>query len=113
MPGPAEHRRIEGFDRVRVNGRIGVLYSNKDYGCEWDYDFRNKRFLAVLASLAAWRERRWEPVGQVELAVVVERGQLHETAPAAALAFQWSARSKYLYPLRLASLDACVKRCRP
>ncbi|MCU1276864.1 MAG: TRAP-type C4-dicarboxylate transport system, substrate-binding protein [bacterium] len=29
-------------------------------------------------------------------------------APAAALAFQWSARSKYLFPLRLASLDACV-----
>ncbi|WP_192822866.1 DUF4159 domain-containing protein [Rufibacter sp. LB8] len=29
-----------------VNGRIGVLYSNKDYGCEWDYDFRNKRWLA-------------------------------------------------------------------
>lgn len=32
---------------ITVNGRIGVLYSNKDYGCEWDYDFRNKRFLAV------------------------------------------------------------------
>lgn len=31
---------------IQVNGRIGVLYSNKDYGCEWDYDFRNKRFLA-------------------------------------------------------------------
>ncbi len=31
---------------VTVNNRIGVLYSNKDYGCEWDYDFRNKRFLA-------------------------------------------------------------------
>jgi hypothetical protein len=31
---------------VEVNGRIGVLYSNKDYGCEWDYDFRNKRFYA-------------------------------------------------------------------
>jgi hypothetical protein len=31
---------------VIINGRIGVLYSNKDYGCEWDYDFRNKRFLA-------------------------------------------------------------------
>lgn len=30
---------------IMVNGRIGVLYSNKDYGCEWDYDFRNKRFL--------------------------------------------------------------------
>jgi TRAP-type transport system periplasmic protein len=29
-------------------------------------------------------------------------------APSAALAFQWSARSKYLLPLRLASLDACV-----
>jgi hypothetical protein len=26
------------------HGRIGVLYSNKDYGCEWDYDWRNKRF---------------------------------------------------------------------
>jgi hypothetical protein len=32
---------------ITINGRIGVLYSNKDYGCEWDYDFRNKRFLAV------------------------------------------------------------------
>ncbi len=31
---------------IEVNGRIAVLYSNKDYGCEWDYDFRNKRFLS-------------------------------------------------------------------
>ena len=31
---------------IEVNGRMGVLYSNKDYGCEWDYDFRNKRFLS-------------------------------------------------------------------
>jgi uncharacterized protein DUF4159 len=31
---------------IIVDGRVGVLYSNKDYGCEWDYDFRNKRFLA-------------------------------------------------------------------
>ncbi len=31
---------------IEINGRIGLLYSNKDYGCEWDYDFRNKRFLA-------------------------------------------------------------------
>jgi len=30
---------------IEVNGRIGVLYSNKDLGCEWDYDFRNKRWL--------------------------------------------------------------------
>lgn len=31
---------------IEVDNRIGVLFSNKDYGCEWDYDFRNKRFLA-------------------------------------------------------------------
>lgn len=31
---------------IVIDGRIGVLYSNKDYGCEWDYDWRNKRFLA-------------------------------------------------------------------
>jgi hypothetical protein len=29
---------------VEVAGRAGILYSNKDYGCEWDYDWRNKRF---------------------------------------------------------------------
>ena len=29
---------------VEHRGRVGVLYSNKDYGCEWDYDWRNKRF---------------------------------------------------------------------
>jgi hypothetical protein len=32
---------------VEIDGRIGVLYSNKDYGCEWDYDFRNKRFYRI------------------------------------------------------------------
>lgn len=31
---------------IEIDGRIAVLYSNKDLGCEWDYDFRNKRFLA-------------------------------------------------------------------
>jgi hypothetical protein len=31
---------------ITINERLGVLYSNKDYGCEWDYDWRNKRFLA-------------------------------------------------------------------
>ena len=31
---------------IEINGRLGVLYSNKDYGCEWDYDWRNKRWLA-------------------------------------------------------------------
>jgi hypothetical protein len=29
---------------VERDGRAGVVYSNKDYGCEWDYDWRNKRF---------------------------------------------------------------------
>ncbi len=31
---------------IEIDGRLGVLYSNKDYGCEWDYDWRNKRWLA-------------------------------------------------------------------
>ncbi|MGM0582577.1 MAG: DUF4159 domain-containing protein, partial [Bacteroidota bacterium] len=26
---------------IEKDGKIRVLYSNKDYGCEWDYDFRN------------------------------------------------------------------------
>jgi len=26
---------------------IGVLYSNKDYGCEWNYDHTNKRFSTI------------------------------------------------------------------
>ena len=29
---------------IHHGSRLGVLYSNKDYGCEWDYDWRNKRF---------------------------------------------------------------------
>ena len=32
---------------IEIDGRIAVLYSNKDLGCEWDYDFRNKRFLMI------------------------------------------------------------------
>ena len=36
------HEYLKGVDR---RGRLAVLYSNKDYGCEWDYDWRNKRFL--------------------------------------------------------------------
>ena len=36
----------EYLKAIQVDGRIGVLYSNKDYGCEWDYDYRNKRWLA-------------------------------------------------------------------
>jgi hypothetical protein len=33
--------------QVEVDGRIGVLYSNKDYSSEWSYHAENKRFLAV------------------------------------------------------------------
>jgi hypothetical protein len=36
----------EYLKAIIIKGRIAVLYSNKDYGCEWDYDYRNKRFLA-------------------------------------------------------------------
>jgi hypothetical protein len=36
------HEYLKGVER---RGRLAVLYSNKDYGCEWDYDWRNKRFL--------------------------------------------------------------------
>jgi hypothetical protein len=35
------HGYLRGLER---QGRLGILYSNKDYGCEWDYDWRNKRF---------------------------------------------------------------------
>jgi len=31
---------------ILINGHIGVLYSNKDYGCEWDYEYVNKKWLA-------------------------------------------------------------------
>jgi hypothetical protein len=32
---------------VEVDGRIGVLYSNKDYSSEWNYHARNKRFSSI------------------------------------------------------------------
>jgi len=35
------HDYLLGIER---KGRLGVVYSYKDYGCEWDYDWRNKRF---------------------------------------------------------------------
>jgi hypothetical protein len=36
------HDYLRGVTKAR---RLGVIYSNKDYGCEWDYDWRNKRFM--------------------------------------------------------------------
>lgn len=38
------HDYLKGID---INGRTGLIYSNKDYGCEWDYDFRNKRWYSL------------------------------------------------------------------
>ncbi|MGV3710988.1 MAG: DUF4159 domain-containing protein [Gemmatimonas sp.] len=32
---------------IQRNGRIGVLYSNKDYSSEWSYHPDNKKFLSV------------------------------------------------------------------
>lgn len=29
---------------VEYRNRLGVLYTNQDYGCEWDYNWQNKRF---------------------------------------------------------------------
>ncbi len=29
---------------VERNGRLGVVYANQDYSCEWDYSWKNKRF---------------------------------------------------------------------
>jgi hypothetical protein len=37
------HEYLRG---ITIDGRLGLLYSNKDYGCEWDFDWRNKRWLA-------------------------------------------------------------------
>jgi hypothetical protein len=38
------HKHLLG---VMTNGRVSVLYSNKDYSSEWGYHPDNKRFLAV------------------------------------------------------------------
>ena len=38
------HEYLKG---IIIEGKIRLLYSNKDYGCEWDYDFRNKRWYKV------------------------------------------------------------------
>jgi hypothetical protein len=35
------HGYLRGVER---RGRLGVVYANQDFGCEWDYDWKNKRF---------------------------------------------------------------------
>jgi Domain of unknown function (DUF4159) len=53
---PATHHELNGFGDnlvhetlrgVEARGALGLLYSNKDYGCEWDYDLRSKQYLAA------------------------------------------------------------------
>lgn len=38
------HRELHAVQR---DGRIGLLYSNKDYSSEWNYHAANKRFLSI------------------------------------------------------------------
>ncbi len=38
------HEHLYG---IEANGRIGVLFSNKDYASEWSYHPQNKRFLSI------------------------------------------------------------------
>ncbi len=35
------HNYLRGVER---NGRLGVVYANQDYGCEWDYSWKNKKY---------------------------------------------------------------------
>ena len=35
------HDYVRGIEQ---RGRLGVVYTNQDYGCEWDYSWKNKRF---------------------------------------------------------------------
>jgi hypothetical protein len=38
------HNYLRGVER---RGRLGVIYSNKDYGRDWDYDWKNKKYRRV------------------------------------------------------------------
>lgn len=47
MNGWGDNLVHEHLQAVMVNGRIGVLYSSKDYSSEWSYHPENKRFNAI------------------------------------------------------------------
>ena len=38
------HDYLKGID---INNRTVLIDSNTDYGCEWDYDFRNKKWYRI------------------------------------------------------------------
>jgi len=53
-PPPNTHHELNGYgddllhrylDAVLVNGRIGLLYSNKDYSSEWNFHAETKKFM--------------------------------------------------------------------
>jgi hypothetical protein len=44
LNGWGDNRVHEYMRGIEHRGRLGVIYANQDYGCEWDYDWRNKRF---------------------------------------------------------------------
>lgn len=47
MNGWGDNLVHEQLDAVVKNGRIRVLFSNKDYSSEWSFHPDNKRFLSV------------------------------------------------------------------
>ena len=47
MNGWGDNLVHEHLQAVMVNGRVGVLYSSKDYSSEWSYHPENKRFNAI------------------------------------------------------------------
>jgi hypothetical protein len=55
-PPPNTQQELNGYgddlihpylEAVIVNGRVGLLYSNKDYSSEWNFHADTKRFMAV------------------------------------------------------------------
>ncbi len=59
-----EMRRVfPGPRAVEIRGRVGVLYSNKDYGCEWDYDCATSVSSATTtpSSASIWSSTRSAP----------------------------------------------------
>ena len=47
MNGWGDNLVHEHLQAVMVNGRVGILYSSKDYSSEWSYHPENKRFNAI------------------------------------------------------------------
>ena len=46
LNGWGDNQVHDHLKAVTVRGKVNLLYSNKDYGCEWDYDVSSKQYLA-------------------------------------------------------------------